>query len=62
MAAHLPAFTEVVTEDHVIPAAAGQPDVTVRRDAKGPLPGRLWIHGGGYVSGSVGQDDGWATW
>lgn len=61
MKAHLPQFPDILTEDHTIPAAAGQPDVAVRvyrhKDAAGKQPGLLWIHGGGYVIGGVAQDD-----
>lgn len=61
MKEHLPEFPNILTEDHTIPTAAGQPDVSVRvyrpKDATGKLPGLLWIHGGGYVIGNVAQDD-----
>lgn len=61
MKGQLPTFPDVVTEDRRIPGAAGDPDVMVRvyrpRNPDGPLPGLLWIHGGGYVLGGVAQDD-----
>ncbi|MQA14704.1 MAG: alpha/beta hydrolase fold domain-containing protein [Pseudonocardiaceae bacterium] len=47
--------------DHVVPGAAGAPDVKVRSyrpaDQTEPLPCLYWIHGGGHVLGSVDQDD-----
>jgi acetyl esterase/lipase len=55
--AHLPVMDHVVFADHQIPEAGHNPDLRVRvyRPEKtvGPLPGLLWIHGGGYVMGSV---------
>ncbi|MEQ0558468.1 alpha/beta hydrolase [Amycolatopsis sp. NEAU-NG30] len=48
-----------------VPGPEGAPDVPVRvftpSGHDGPLPGLLYIHGGGFVSGSVDQFDGEAT-
>jgi len=44
-----------------VPGPAGQPDVRIRicepEEPDAPLPGLLWIHGGGYVSGIPEQAD-----
>ena len=51
----------VIKEDHTIPGPPGAPAVFVRsyrpRDVPEPLPGMLWIHGGGMVLGSVAGND-----
>ncbi|MBI3246548.1 MAG: alpha/beta hydrolase [Deltaproteobacteria bacterium] len=47
--------------DRKVPGPAGAPDVFVRiyqpTDRPATLPALLWIHGGGYVLGSVERDD-----
>ncbi|TSI05129.1 alpha/beta hydrolase [Lysinibacillus sp. BW-2-10] len=52
--------TEVIIEDVTI-KGPDQNDLRLRvykpQDVKGTLPGLLWIHGGGYVLGTVEQDD-----
>ncbi|MGE0821140.1 MAG: alpha/beta hydrolase [Candidatus Binatia bacterium] len=49
------------SEDLHVPGPAGDPDVFVRlyqpTDRPATLPALLWIHGGGYVLGSVERDD-----
>ena len=61
MAAQLPPFVGVTSEDRLVPGPAGAPDVAIRiyqplvRPAI--LPALLWIHGGGYVLGSIDGDD-----
>jgi acetyl esterase/lipase len=51
----------VSSEDRHVPGPAGAPDVFVRiyqpTDRPASLPALLWIHGGGYVLGSVERDD-----
>ncbi len=51
----------VSSVDKKIPGPAGAPDVFVRiyqpTDRPATLPALLWIHGGGYVLGSVERDD-----
>jgi acetyl esterase/lipase len=51
----------VSSVDKKIPGVAGNPDVFVRiyqpTDRPAVLPALLWIHGGGYVLGSVERDD-----
>jgi acetyl esterase/lipase len=51
----------VSTEDRQAPGPEGGPDVFVRiyqpMDRPATLPALLWIHGGGYVLGSVERDD-----
>jgi acetyl esterase/lipase len=51
----------VSTEDRRVPGPAGAPEVFVRiyqpTDRPHTLPALLWIHGGGYVLGSVERDD-----
>lgn len=60
-AAQKPPPVEGVTiEDRKAPGMNGAPDVMVRLyrpAASGPVPGLLWIHGGGYVLGAVEKDD-----
>ena len=52
-------------EDHHAPGPEGGDDVFVRiyrpTGAPEPLPGLLWIHGGGYVLGKVERDDAMAA-
>ena len=51
----------VSTEDRQVPGPAGAPEVFVRlyqpTDRPDTVPALLWIHGGGYVLGSVERDD-----
>jgi acetyl esterase/lipase len=51
----------ISTTDRQVPGPAGAPEVLVRiyQPAERPdtLPALLWIHGGGYVLGSVARDD-----
>jgi acetyl esterase/lipase len=51
----------VSTEDRQAPGPEGAPDVFVRiyqpMERPDILPALLWIHGGGYVLGSVARDD-----
>lgn len=55
----------VEVRDVTVPGPEGAPDVPVRvyapTSAKSPLPGLLYIHGGGFVMGSLGLFDGEAT-
>jgi acetyl esterase/lipase len=57
----LPPVEEVTTEDRHVPGSEGAPDLLVRiyrpTERPGPLPAMLWIHGGGYVLGSIEADD-----
>jgi acetyl esterase/lipase len=57
----LPAFPNIDVSEHHIPGPADAPEVRVLvyrpKNAPGPLPALLWIHGGGYVIGSADQDD-----
>ena len=59
--ADIPDLPQVTKEDRLIPGRAGDPDVPVRiyrpTAASGSLPGFLWIHGGGYVLGSIAMND-----
>lgn len=47
--------------DAVIPGIAGRPDVRVRwyrpAEATAPLPCLVWLHGGGYVMGTLDEND-----
>jgi acetyl esterase/lipase len=51
----------ISTVDRRVPGPAGAPEVFVRiyqpTDRPSTLPALLWIHGGGYVLGSVERDD-----
>jgi acetyl esterase/lipase len=55
------AHPDVVTEERCIPGPAGAPEVPVLiyrpRNAAGPLPALLDIHGGGYVAGIAVADE-----
>lgn len=57
----LPEVPGITATDHRAPGPEGAPEVPVRVYAPagrdGALPALLWIHGGGYVLGSVEQDD-----
>jgi len=61
--ASTPDSPQVAKEDRTVPGPQGAPAVPIRIyrpvNRVGPLPGGLlWIHGGGYVSGSIEQNDG----
>jgi acetyl esterase len=64
-----PADPRVTRSDAVIAGAGGRPDVRVRwyrpADAgpagagpAGPLPCLVWLHGGGYIMGTLDENDG----
>ncbi len=59
--AQLPKVEGVIQEDRMVPGPPGDPDVRVRiyrpTEQTGKIPGFLWIHGGGYVLGSIDGDD-----
>jgi acetyl esterase/lipase len=61
MAASIPDSPHVAKEDRTVPGPEGAPEVPIRVyrpvAGAGTLPGLLWIHGGGYVLGSIQQDD-----
>jgi acetyl esterase/lipase len=61
LSASIPDSPRVAKEDRMVPGPEGEPEVPIRvyRPAAGPgsLPGLFWIHGGGYVLGSIQQDD-----
>ena len=61
MNARLPAVEGVTQEDRFAPGPKGDPDVRVRiyrpTEQADPLPGLFWIHGGGYIIGSINGDD-----
>ncbi len=61
MAAMMPPVHGIKTEDRAIPGPRGCPDVPVRiytpEKQSVPMPGLLWIHGGGYIAGSIEIDD-----
>lgn len=60
MTADLPPNENVLLEDRVVPGPEGGPDLAVRVyrpvNAVGPLPGILFIHGGGMVLGTLDTD------
>ena len=64
MMAQTSAIEGVTTEDRQVPGPEDAADVAVRiyqpTDRPDTLPALLWIHGGGYVLGSVEMDDLWA--
>lgn len=57
----LPVIDGVQSTDHHVPGPPNAPEVLVRvyepADRPATLPALLWIHGGGYVLGSVEDDD-----
>lgn len=61
MASLAPPFPTVAVSERRVPGPAGAPDVRVLiyqpKEAARPVPGMLWIHGGGYVIGSADMDD-----
>ena len=61
MIALLPPVEGIETEDRSVPGPEGDPDVPVRiytpAEKTGPMPGLFWIHGGGYILGSLEIDD-----
>lgn len=64
-AAPVPADPRVRRTDAVIPGIDGRPDVSVRWyrraageiDSSGALPCLLWLHGGGYIMGTLDEND-----
>jgi acetyl esterase/lipase len=61
MMASLPDSPNVAKEDRAVPGPENAPEVPVRIyrpvSKTGTLPGLFWIHGGGYILGSLEQDD-----
>jgi acetyl esterase/lipase len=61
MMSNVPDSPHVVKEDRMVPGPAGAPEVPVRIyrpiESTGTLPAMFWIHGGGYVLGTMQQDD-----
>ena len=64
-AAAIPPASDIDVAEHFVPGFPGDPDVRVLvyvpRHAPRPLPGFLWIHGGGYVLGTADGDNLTAT-
>ncbi len=61
MAAMMPPVEGVETRDRFVPGPEGCPNVGVRiytpEGNTDPMPGMLWIHGGGYIVGDLEADD-----
>jgi acetyl esterase/lipase len=59
--AQMPPFEGIRTEDRRVPGPDGAPEVVVRiyepARRAGMTPALLWIHGGGYIMGSIEADD-----
>jgi acetyl esterase/lipase len=59
--ARMPDIPGIAVQDRKIPGPRGAPDVQVRvyspQKRSGPLPALLWIHGGGYMLGTLDQED-----
>ena len=60
-AENAPRIEGIDIEDHQVSGYGDDPDILVRiyrpQGQTETIPGLLWIHGGGYVLGSVDQDD-----
>ncbi|HEX9032187.1 MAG TPA: alpha/beta hydrolase [Streptosporangiaceae bacterium] len=56
-----PRDPRVVRSDEIVAGVEGRPDVRVRWyrpvDARGALPCLVWLHGGGYVMGTLDEND-----
>ncbi len=56
-----PAFPDIEVTEHHVSGPEGAPDVRVLvyipKNVARPMPGLLWIHGGGYIIGSADGDD-----
>lgn len=61
MLSNYPDSPNVIKKDLLVPGPESAPEVPVRvyrpTLSTGTLPGLFWIHGGGYVLGSIQQDD-----
>ena len=61
MTSGAPDLPNVRKEDWLVPGPVGGPEVLVRiyrpTEPASTLPGLLWMHGGGYVIGSLEQED-----
>jgi acetyl esterase/lipase len=61
MRARQPIITGVTSADKLAPGPKGAPDVPVRiyqpKNRTDTLPALLWIHGGGYIFGSIENED-----
>lgn len=59
--AQLPPVEGVTSEDRQVPGPEGDSDIMVRiykpEGLSGELPGLFWMHGGGYVMGSIEGED-----
>lgn len=57
--AKAPSITDITTADRQVPGPDGEVFVRIYQPTERPdtLPALLWIHGGGYVLGSVERDD-----
>jgi acetyl esterase/lipase len=57
----IPDIPGVISQDRMIPGPDGCPEITVRiycpEKRLGILPALLWIHGGGYMLGTLDQED-----
>jgi len=57
----VPDYPNLTVHERHIPGPAGAPDVRIRLyqpvQAAQPTPALLWLHGGGYVSGSIETED-----
>ena len=57
--------SSLAVDDRTVPGFAGNPDVAVRvyrpADDRGPVPGILYVHGGGFITGSIDTEHGAAA-
>jgi acetyl esterase len=59
--APVPPDPRIERRDALVAGVDGRPDAAVRwyrpRDAAGPLPGLVYLHGGAYIMGTLGEND-----
>lgn len=56
-----PIIEDVITEDRIVPGPVDAPDVAIRiykpNNQSERLPALMWMHGGGYIMGTIDRED-----